>query len=97
MPDNGMVRKYRFEAKRAIVTPDGYKKNAIVVNGQFPGPMIEANWGDWIEVDVVNSITGPEEGFAIHWHGLQQRGTPWMDGVPGVTVCGELYTGLSIH
>jgi hypothetical protein len=19
----------------------------IVVNGQFPGPLIEANWGDW--------------------------------------------------
>jgi FtsP/CotA-like multicopper oxidase with cupredoxin domain len=31
--------------------------------------MIEANWGDWIEVQVTNNIAGPEEGTAIHWHG----------------------------
>jgi FtsP/CotA-like multicopper oxidase with cupredoxin domain len=86
MPDTGIVRKYRFEAKRAVIAPDGYNKKVILVNGQFPGPMIEANWGDWIEVNVINSISGPEEGFALHWHGLQQRGTPWLDGVPGVTV-----------
>ena len=55
------------------------------MNDQFPGPMIEANWGDWIEVKVTNDI--PDEGTAIHWHGLLQKETPWMDGTPGVVQC----------
>ncbi|CAL3964432.1 unnamed protein product, partial [Diplocarpon coronariae] len=24
--------------------PDGVSKNVILINGQFPGPTIEANW-----------------------------------------------------
>ena len=39
------------------------------------------------QVTVRNSITGPEEGAAIHWHGLSQNGTQYSDGVPGVTQC----------
>ena len=43
--------------------------------------------GDTIQVKVRNNITGPEDGTALHWHGLLQKGTPWMDGVPGITQC----------
>ncbi|KIV88988.1 hypothetical protein, variant 2 [Exophiala mesophila] len=59
----------------------------IVINGQFPGPLIEANWGDWIEVNVHNEITGPEDLTMLHWHGLNQPGTPYMDGVSSVSQC----------
>ncbi|KAG7287764.1 hypothetical protein NEMBOFW57_007279 [Staphylotrichum longicolle] len=38
-------------------------------------------------VKVTNNITGPEDGTALHWHGLLQKGTPWQDGVPGITQC----------
>lgn len=31
-------------------------------------PLIEANWGDWIEVTVRNGITDPPEGTAVHWY-----------------------------
>lgn len=55
----------------------------IVINGQFPAPLIEASWGDWVEVTVKNSIQNPPEGTAIHWHALRQKETPWYDGVPG--------------
>ncbi|KZZ87552.1 Cupredoxin [Moelleriella libera RCEF 2490] len=52
------------------------------------GPLIEANWGDWIRVNVFNNITTPnEDGFTLHWHGLLQKGTSWYDGVPGVSQC----------
>ena len=57
----------------------------MVVNGAVPGPLIEANWGDWIEVAVHNQLT--TEGTSLHWHGLLQQGTPYMDGVPGTTQC----------
>lgn len=36
-------------------------------------------------IDVNNMMLSSE--LSIHWHGIQQRGTPWMDGVPGVTQC----------
>lgn len=57
------------------------------MNNQFPGPEIEANWGDTIQVTVHNQISNPPEGTALHWHGLLQKGTQFMDGVPGVSQC----------
>ena len=40
-----------------------------------------------IEVVVHNKISGPEEGTAIHWHGLLQSASPWFDGVAGAHQC----------
>ncbi len=48
-PNTGMTRHYDFTLSRAQIAPDGYSKDVILVNGQFPGPIIEANWGDYIE------------------------------------------------
>lgn len=31
---------------------------------------------------MTNNITGPEEGTALHWHGILQKETPWFDGIP---------------
>ena len=56
-----------------------------MINDQIPGPTIEANWGDTIQVRVTNNIDN--EGTTIHWHGLLQRETPWFDGVPSVQQC----------
>ena len=43
--------------------------------------------GDTIEVKVKNDIKAPVDGTSVHWHGFLQKGTPWMDGVPGITQC----------
>ena len=83
----GPERFYDFTIARGTIAPDGYQKDVLLLNGQFPGPTIEANWGDMITVRVHNAITGPEEGTALHWHGLLQTGTPWEDGVPAVSQC----------
>jgi FtsP/CotA-like multicopper oxidase with cupredoxin domain len=32
------------------------KKKAMLINGQFPGPLIRADWGDEIEVTVTNHL-----------------------------------------
>ncbi|KAH6624308.1 Cupredoxin [Chaetomium sp. MPI-SDFR-AT-0129] len=87
IPETGVTRRYTFNIARAELSPDGVKRQMLVVNGQFPGPAIHANWGDWIEITLVNNITGPEEGAALHWHGIRQVGTPWMDGVPSASQC----------
>lgn len=86
-PKTNVTRKYQFVIERATLAPDGVETDLIVINGAFPGPTIEVNWGDDVEVTVINKITGPTEGTSIHWHGLLQTGTPYEDGVPGITQC----------
>lgn len=87
-PQTQVTRRYDFNISRGVIAPDGYEKSVILVNGQFPGPLIEANWGDYIEVKVHNNILEePQEGTAIHWHGFLQTETPWQDGTPGVSQC----------
>lgn len=85
VPYTGVTRPYSFTVSQGKIAPDGVETEVILVNGQFPGPLIEANWGDWIEVTVTNALAS--EGTALHWHGLLQRATPYMDGVPGVQMC----------
>lgn len=86
-PTTGILRSYDFTIARGFLAPDGVNKSVLLVNGQFPAPTIEANWGDTIQINVHNQITGPEEGTALHWHGILQRATPWFDGVPAVQQC----------
>ncbi|CAG8756512.1 29621_t:CDS:1, partial [Racocetra persica] len=66
-------------------SPDGFKRDIYLINGQFPGPLIEANRDDTIVLNVKNEL---DEDTTIHSHGIFQRGTPWFDGVPGQTQCG---------
>ncbi|TKW24993.1 hypothetical protein SEVIR_3G086900v4 [Setaria viridis] len=54
------------------------------VNGQLPGPTIEAREGDTVVVRLVNQSP---YNMTIHWHGVFQRGTPWSDGPAMVTQC----------
>ena len=83
----GVIRPYDFTISRGFKAPDGVNTSVILINGQFPGPTIEANWGDTIQVTVHNQISGPEEGTSLHWHGILQKETPWYDGVPSVQQC----------
>lgn len=87
IPRTGVVRYYDFTISRGEIWADGVKRPVMLVNNQFPGPAIEANWGDEIQVTVHNNITAPVEGTAIHYHGFLQRGSNWMDGVPSVSQC----------
>ncbi|KFY98451.1 hypothetical protein V500_01661, partial [Pseudogymnoascus sp. VKM F-4518 (FW-2643)] len=87
VPNTGKIRPYNFVIERGTLAPDGVGKNGLLINGQFPGPTIEANWGDTFQITVTNNITSPEEGTTLHWHGLHQEKTPWFDGIPSVSQC----------
>lgn len=80
------IREYVFNITQAYAAPDGFQKPMVLVNGQSPGPLIEANIGDTIRVHVNNQMASAST--TIHWHGINQRGSTWMDGVAGVTQCG---------
>ena len=57
----------------------------IAVNGQIPGPTLIVHEEQKVVIHVQNNLTS--EGISIHWHGMHQKGTPWMDGVGQVTQC----------
>ncbi|XP_033743268.1 L-ascorbate oxidase-like isoform X2 [Pecten maximus] len=64
---------------------DGQDKLIYTINGQYPGPSIVVYQGQQVEVVVKNKLLS--EGVTIHWHGLTQKGTPWMDGVGSLSHC----------
>ncbi|KAI1460497.1 putative multicopper oxidase [Annulohypoxylon moriforme] len=78
------VRSYDWIILDKEGDPDGVVKPMMTINGQFPGPLVEVNEGDVVEVNVHNSAVNST---AIHWHGIFQNGTNWMDGAAGVTQC----------
>lgn len=67
------------------VSADGMKRSITTVNRMMPGPSIEVCLHDTIIVDVKNHLMS--EGTTIHWHGMHQRNSPYMDGVPHVSQC----------
>ncbi|EUC57577.1 multi-copper oxidase laccase-like protein, putative, partial [Rhizoctonia solani AG-3 Rhs1AP] len=75
--DVPVTRTYDWTVATATGSPDGYYR-------QYPGPTIEANDGDTIVINVQNDMS---VGTTIHWHGLFQEGTPWMDGPAGIAQC----------
>lgn len=62
------------------------ENNVLGVNGQYPGPPLEAKVGDTLEVTVVNKIQDGQ-GATLHWHGIHQKGTLFEDGTNMVTQC----------
>ncbi|KAL3853447.1 hypothetical protein ACJMK2_016983 [Sinanodonta woodiana] len=70
-----------------VITADGWEKPRLIgaVNGKMPGPAILVYEGQYIVVHVTNNLIN--EALTIHWHGITQKETPWMDGVPFVTQC----------
>lgn len=82
----GVLRKYELDVTEKTLDPDGFiNLRGKVFNNSYPGPWIQACWGDDIEIKVTNHLEN--NGTTIHWHGIRQNGTLDMDGVNGVTQC----------
>lgn len=78
------------------MAPDGVERLMMVYNNSYPGPLLTANWGDWIVVHVTNNLQNngllimirPDLcSTSIHWHGIIQESNGANDGVPGITQC----------
>lgn len=94
VPVYGPVKEYVFEAATSFVEEGSSKfpgartkKEVYRVNGSMVGPMIMVDEGDTVQVTYHNALLS---GVAttMHWHGMYQQGTPYMDGVDGVAQCG---------
>lgn len=82
----GVHREFWINVSDHTISPDGYlKPEGKVINNTYPGPLIEACWGDDITIHVTNFVK--TNGTTIHWHGVRQLHTVEADGVNGVTQC----------
>ncbi|XP_045192997.2 uncharacterized protein LOC123549187 isoform X1 [Mercenaria mercenaria] len=68
------------------VSTNGMPRHLLTVNRQMPGPSIEVCKDDKVIVWVHNKIDDGSS-TSIHWHGMTQTNTNFMDGVPRLTQC----------
>ncbi|KAK3105563.1 hypothetical protein FSP39_000555 [Pinctada imbricata] len=70
-----------------VIVADGFEgyKLVTIFNMTMPGPDIIVYEGQRLIITVENLLLS--EAVTVHWHGLHQRGSPYMDGVPFVTQC----------
>lgn len=68
------------------MTADGQTYRSIfTINGQLFGPNLVVWENQTLVIDVRNNLLS--EATTIHWHGMHQVNTPWMDGVGGLSQC----------
>nr|AHG97584.1 laccase 1 [Grifola frondosa] len=80
----------------APIAPDGFTREAVVVNGVSPAPLITGKKGNHTQLNVIDKLTKHTmlNSTSIHWHGFFQAGTNWADGPAFVNQC-PIATGHS--
>lgn len=77
-----------------VLTVDGNYKFMFAINNQFPGPTIVVYENQKVKIRVYNDMVN--EAVTLHWHGMFQTGTPWMDGASMISQCpilpGQMFT-----
>ncbi|KAH0565296.1 hypothetical protein GP486_001316 [Trichoglossum hirsutum] len=82
----GIHRTYYLNITDNWINADGMNfTEAKLFNGVYPGPYIQACWGDTVSIIVENHLS--YNGTSVHWHGIRQWLTMHMDGVNGLTQC----------
>eukprot|EP00951_Prasinocladus_malaysianus_P035870 scaffold373164_cov41-Prasinocladus_malaysianus.AAC.1 len=82
--------EYSLNITREWVHPDGYWRQALVINGELHGPTLRVTNHGRIIVTVTNLSPQP---LSVHWHGIEQfGGGQWYDGVSEGTQC-PIYAG----
>ena len=76
---------YNWNIGWVTAAPDGFSRPVIGINGQWPCPTIDVNQGDEVIVNVYNGLGN--QSTSLHWHGIHQNGTTYMDGSTGASQC----------
>ncbi|KAF2860096.1 multicopper oxidase [Piedraia hortae CBS 480.64] len=85
-PTTGKTVTYDLTVTNTTCNPDGNgARTCLLINNQYPGPLIRASWGDNLVITVHNKMQ--DNGTSIHWHGVRQLNSMGSDGVGGVTEC----------
>ncbi|KAF7798559.1 hypothetical protein EIP86_009781 [Pleurotus ostreatoroseus] len=82
----------------AAVSPDGFSRDAVVVEGRFPSPIIKGNKGDNFKINVINELKDENLNTSTSivriTNSYFMHGTNWADGPAFVTQC-PIVTGES--
>jgi iron transport multicopper oxidase len=77
------TKSLEWDIGYTTANPDAqFERRVIGVNGQWPPPAIELDYGDTLVLDVTNSLGDVVTG--LHAHGLFQNNTNYYDGPVGV-------------
>lgn len=77
---------YDFNVSWVTANPDGLQARPVIgINGQWPVPRIDANVGDRVVINLLNSLGN--QSTSLHFHGLYLEGQNYMDGAAQVTQC----------
>ncbi|MFZ2469485.1 MAG: copper resistance system multicopper oxidase [Parvibaculum sedimenti] len=82
--------EYSLVIDRHDVDIGGRHGDMIIVNGQFPGPLLRFREGEDVAIHVTNRL---KDDSSVHWHGLLLPGE--MDGVPGMNGFGGIAPGAT--
>lgn len=75
----------KWTITEGLRNPDCIDALAILVNGQFPGPVLEVDPGERMEVLIENQMA--TQSITVHFHGQHFVGAPYMDGALHMTSC----------
>lgn len=84
--DGSIIRDDDFTSRNCSIpmTLDGVNyRTLLLINGRIPGPTLVVHEGQIIIVHVFNQLQS--KGITVHWHGMFQQGSAWMDGVGFIT------------
>ncbi|KAI9450837.1 laccase [Lactarius psammicola] len=72
-----------------IIAPDGFSRPVTLAGDTFPGPLIVGKKNEEFSIKVKDKLTDNSMNLAtsIHWHGLFQKRTNYVDGPAFVTQC----------
>lgn len=79
-PVQAEVVEYHLEVSQEPINITGQVAEAMLINGQYPGPVLRFRQGDTARIHVTNAT---DVDTSMHWHGLLLP--PAQDGVPYVS------------
>ncbi|OWB78403.1 hypothetical protein B5S32_g2597 [[Candida] boidinii] len=83
---NCKLHTFHYSATWINANPDGLKERPIIsFNGTWPLPALEFEKGDTVNLYLHNGLEN--KSTSLHFHGLFQNGTTWMDGAEMISQC----------
>jgi FtsP/CotA-like multicopper oxidase with cupredoxin domain len=79
-PEPAAVRHYTLDITATTETVLGRELTGYLINGSSPGPVLEAEYGENLEITVNNQT---DKALILHWHGVMVPNA--QDGVADVT------------
>ncbi|KIY65195.1 multicopper oxidase [Cylindrobasidium torrendii FP15055 ss-10] len=77
------VAYHNITVSEGAYSPDGGRERLVYfINDEFASHVVGVDEGAMLHIQIKSEISSP---FTLHSHGIYQRESVWMDGVPGVT------------